>query len=180
VNIKDLTYVALKITGVFSLIFGIQIMGRTFYAAAILPKDAPFATWYFLAILIPFVFIMLVSFLLLAKTEFTLRLLSLPENNQDSDAIKIEDFLHAAFAILAVYFLIEGISKLIAVPHFIQSYLNSINPETGERHSILLSQSIYQVIEIIIKIIIGLYLFFGGDGLIRLWQRYRDKKLIIE
>jgi len=44
----------------------------------------------------------------------------------------------------------------------------------------ILTRGMVHIATIIIKIALGLYLFFGGDGLIRFWKRYRDKKLLID
>ena len=179
-NIRELTYVALKITGIFCLLMGIWIFGVTLNTVTLLIKEMPYAELYFLANLIPFVSSMLVAFLLLSQTNRVISWLSLPEDDGNQDAIKVEAFLSAAFAIVAVVLFINGVSKLVTVPHFIQAYLTSIDSMTGQRYPMLLSSSIHSVAEIFIKIVLGLYLFFGGDGLIRFWKRYREKKMLID
>jgi len=88
--------------------------------------------------------------------------------------------MSAAFAIIAIVLLVDGFPKLIAVPSVIQTYMQSVDPVTGQRVSMILTRGMVHIATIIIKIALGLYLFFGGDGLIRFWKRYRDKKLLID
>jgi hypothetical protein len=88
--------------------------------------------------------------------------------------------MSAAFAILGIAILVAAISKLIYIPGQIQAYLNSVNTFTGETESLILSSAINSAVEILVKIVLGLYLFFGGDGLVRFWKRYREKKILID
>jgi len=174
-NIRELTYVALKVTGIASLLFAVYILGNTAYAAALLTSDKSIGWWFLIVTLIPFVFTMVITYLLLAQTDLVVEWISIPDGEGAGNEIRVETFLSGAFAIVAIVFMISGVSKLVAVPHFIQTYLESVEPSTGQKIPWLLSSAIYSVIEIFIKIALGLYLFFGGDGLIRFWQRHREK-----
>ena len=179
-NIRELTYVALKITGIFSFLWGLRLWGTTISVATFLDKEAPYTNWFLVATLIPFIMSMLIAFLLLAQTNRAIELLSLPDVREKPDELRVEAFLHAAFAIVAVVLLVIGISELINVSGLIRAYLNTTDPLTGQREALFLSSAIHGVVEIAIKIVLGLYLFFGGDGLIRFWKRYREKKILID
>lgn len=179
-NIRELTYVALKVTGIVSLLFAVRILGSTAYAAALLTNDSYNGWWFLIVTLIPFVFTMLITYLLLAQTNRVIEWISLPDEESTNKEIRIEAFLSGAFAIVAIILIINSFSKLIAVPHFIQTYLESVDPSTGQKTPWLLSAAIQSVIEIFIRLTLGLYLFFGGDVLVRFWKKYRDRKVLID
>ena len=175
-NIKDLTYVALKITGLFCLLMGLEILSRTLSSAAFLSRDVPFALSYLLAQIVPFVSVMLLAYLLITKTEQATRILTLHEykggDGRTHDVgMHIEELLHIAFAIIGIAFLISGLSDSLSIPTLIQSYLNQINADTGLRYPFYFSSFIHQAIEITFKIVVGLYMFFGGRGLVEFWSK---------
>ena len=179
-NIRELTYVALKITGILSFLWGLKLWAITVNLVPFLDKEALWSVFLFIFSLMPFIFTMIISFLLLARTDRVIEWFALPEVQTEEKEIKIEVLMSAAFAILGVALLVVAISRLIYIPGQIQAYLNSVNTFTGETESLILSSAINGTLEILIKIALGLYLFFGGDGLIRFWKRYRDRKLLID
>ena len=94
-NIRELTYVALKITGIVNFIWGLRMWGLTLGTVSFLDKEMPHANLYLVAALIPFIFSMLIAFLLLAQTNRVVEWMSLPDAKEKPDEIRVESFLHA-------------------------------------------------------------------------------------
>ena len=179
-NIRELTYVALKITGILSFLWGLRMWDVTISVVTFLDRDMPYAQWLFLAALIPFIVSMLIAYLLLGQTKRAIEWMHLPDARDTPDEMRLEELLHAAFAVIAVALLTIGLSELINVVGLTSAYLNTTDPLTGHREALYLSSAIHGIVEILVKIALGLYLFFGGVGLIRFWKKYREKRLLID
>ena len=186
-NIRELTYVALKITGILSFLWAFRMWE---WAAGVLmllysppTGGAGLSDWSIGVLiigLIPFFFTLIISALLLARTDMVIRWLSLPEIHGDEGEIKVEGFLGAAFAIMGTALLVIGISKLVYIPGQIVAYRDSLDSFSSIKQSMILSSAFHNIAEMIIKIVLGFILFFGGKNLAGYWKRYRDKTRLID
>ena len=175
-NIRELTYVALKITGILSFLWGLRLWESTVSLVSFLDKDTFWSVLLFIVSIIPFIFTMVISFFLLAKTNRVIEWLSLPDHQEEPNEIKVEAFMSAAFAILGITLLIIGISKLIYIP----GQIMALAKFSGQQASGIKFRTMEMIVEMLIMLVLGLYLFFGGDGLIGFWKRYREKTKLID
>lgn len=186
-NIRELTYVALKITGILCFLWAFRMWE---YAASIILlfnsppdwttglNDWPIA--YLIIGLLPFVLTLIIAAFLLARTNLVIRWLSLPETQSEAEEIKVEAFMSAAFAIMGIALLVMGISKLVWIPGQIIAYRDSLGSFSSIQQSMILSSAFHNIAEISVKIVLGFILFFGGGNLARFWKRYRDRTKLID
>ena len=182
-TIRELTYVALKITGILCFLWAFRMWEYAASIIALLHSPPDWSTglndWpiaYLIIGLIPFVFTVIIATLLFAKTDLVIKWLSLPDYKEDAGEVRVEAFMSAALGILGVVLLINAISKLIYIP----GQFMALSNYSGQRASEILFRTIEMGVEILILIALGLYLFFRGDGLIGIWRRYREKTKLID
>jgi hypothetical protein len=176
----ELSYVALKVAGIYCLVTGIGLIRGAVAFASFSRNEIAFPYLIVLANFIPCLLLILLAIVLLWGTKWAGRMLCLSVDLEDEEELKIKGFLSVAFAVVGIILLVDGLSRAVRVPGQISAYLGSIDPVNGNRLPFYLSEPLFRVFDVILKIGLGLYLFIGADGLVRFWHRYRDKKVIID
>ena len=182
-TVKELAYVALKVTGVYCVIKGLFLLAGVISAARLVSSGELIDVGVFFAILISFVLMMLLGFFLLKFTKRAGRMIGLPELGKSSEIVKVEKFQTVAFSIVGVILVATAIPKFFyimssAAYEAIRNISIAGKPARGME--IWTPDNIGQLVEIAILAALGLFLFFRADGITRLWQQFHEKKKLIE
>jgi hypothetical protein len=124
--------------------------------------------------LIPFILLLLFGFYLIFSNELPSKIASLMMQEEKAYSFTFQDIQVLAFSIIGIWLLSS------AIPSFIRSIaqiilIHSIHQQSGS----VFQNSVYipQIAAAVLKIALGIYLFSGGKGLIKLWQIVQYKKV---
>ena len=174
-SFHNFALVTFKITGVYVLIKGLVILGLTIYSGSLLTKETPYSWAYILVTLFPFVLTMLIAFVLFRKTEWLAERLSVSMNHKVRDQVTDTELLRLMFVAVGIAILLEGLVRLITIPHLIQTTMQWTAPVTESQIKSLFDSIRLQTFGLLVKVLSGLYLIFWSGGLVKLWSR-RSRK----
>ncbi len=182
-TVKELAYVALKVTGVYCVVQGLLLLGGVITTALRLPKGELFDFMFFLGFLIPFVLMMLLGFFLLNSTKRIGRMMGLQDLGDSSEIVRVEEFQTVAFSIVGVILVATAIPKFLSIiiRAIYESYLHvTLAGKPARGLEIWTVDNIGLMTELLILVAFGSYLFFRADGIARLWQQFQEKRKLID
>ena len=97
---NELSYVALKVTGIYCLVTGIGMIRGAVAFASFSRNDLTFPCLIVLANFIPYLLLVLLAIVLLWGTKWAGRMLCLPMDLEDKEGMKIKGLLSVAFAVV--------------------------------------------------------------------------------
>ena len=122
--------------------------------------------------LIPVVLLLLFGLYLFFSDKLPSKIASSMEQEEKTTSFTFQDVQVLAFSIIGVWLLSSAVPTfihLIVQIRLIHStYQESVS---AFRNSMYISQ----IIAAVLKIALGIYLFLGGKGLGRLWQKFQNK-----
>ncbi|MHC4213240.1 MAG: hypothetical protein ACYSWP_07715 [Planctomycetota bacterium] len=166
---NEIVSLSLKLLGIYCLIIAITHLSYAIQSVVSLFKQEEFGS---ILILIPFVLLLLLFGLyLIFSDRLPLKMTSLMTQEEKTTSFTFQDIQVLAFSIIGVWLLSS------AVPNFFHVIVQIILiRSTSQRPVSFLQNSIYisQIVAVVLKIALGIYLFSGGKGLTQLWQKFQN------
>jgi hypothetical protein len=178
---KEIVSLSLKLAGIYCLIMAITHLSYTIQSVVYLFRQEDIWSIQIsinsfvslLLILIPFVLLPLFGFYLFFSDKLPSKMASLMTQEEKTSSFTFQDIQALSFSIIGVWLLSS------VIPAFIQLIVQiMIYHRTSFQSISPLRDSIYisHIIAAVLKIALGIYLFSGGKGLIRLWQKFDNTK----
>ena len=164
---KEIVSLSLKLAGIYCLIMSISYLSFvSMNVAAALRMESP---WHmltsitsFVSLLLPFtpfVLLLLFATYLIFSRKLPLRMASsIIIQEEEATSFTFQDIQMLAFSIIGVWLLSSAIPRLFATI----VRMGDLQPAYY-----IISQMVTEVL----KVALGIYLFLGGKGLVRLWQK---------
>mgnify|MGYP001059525128 CR=1 FL=1 len=178
---EEIVSLSLKLAGIYCLILAITHLNYTFQSMVYFFWQEDFWSKLisinsFVSIVLsltPFLLLLLFGFYLFFSEKLPSKIASLMTQGQKISSFTFQDIQILAFSIIGVWLLSSAIPTLIRF--IVQIILIS---STSQRPVPLLDNSIYisHIVAAILKIALGIYLFSGGKGIIKLWQKVKCRK----
>ncbi len=164
---KEIISLSLKLAGIYCLIMSISYL--TFTSVNVATAMRRESLWHMLTSITSFVLLLLsftpsVSLLLFAAYLIFSRKLpsrmasSIIIQEEEATSFTFQDIQMLAFSIIGVWLLAS------AIPRFFATIVRMTELK-------LASYIISQIVAEVLKVALGIYLFLGGKGLVRLWQK---------
>ena len=178
---KEIVSLSLMLAGIYCLIMAINHLSYVIQSIASLFRQEDF--WSILIsinfivslllLLTPFLLLLLFGFYLFFSDKLPSKMASLMTQGEKATSFAFQDIQLLSFSIIGVWLLSE------AVPTFIRLIvqITFILP-THQKSVTVFQNSIYisHIVAAILKIALGIYLFSGGKGIIKLWQKVQNRK----
>ena len=164
---KEIVSLSLKLAGIYCLIMSISYLSFTSMGvAAALRRES---LWHmltsitsFVSLLLPFtpfVLLLLFAAYLIFSRKLPSRMASsIIIQEEEATSFTFQDIQMLAFSIIGVWLLSSAIPRLFA------TIVRMIELQSA-------SYIISQMVTGVLKVALGIYLFLGGKGLVRLWQK---------
>ena len=163
---KEIVSLSLKLAGIYCLIMSISYLSFTsMNVAAALRRESP---WHmltsitsFVSLLLsftPFALLLLFATYLIFSRKLPSRMASSIIIQEEATSFTFQDIQMLAFSIIGVWLLSSAIPRLFA---------STVRMTELQSASYIISQMVTGVL----KVALGIYLFLGGKGLVRLWQK---------
>jgi hypothetical protein len=164
---KEIVSLSLKLAGIYCLIMSISYLSfASMNVAAALRRESP---WHmltsitsFVSLLLsftPFVLLLLFATYLIFSRKLPSRMASsIIIQEEEATSFTFQDIQMLAFSIIGVWLLSIAIPRLFATI----VRMGDLQPAYY-----IISQMVTEVL----KVALGIYLFLGGKGLVRLWQK---------
>ncbi len=174
---KEIVSLSLKLAGIYCLIMSISYLSFAIMSAVSALRRQGF--WDMLTSITPFV-LLLLSFtpvvLLLLFGVYLIFSNKLPSKMASSmiqeekpTSFTFQDIQVLAFSIIGVWLLSS------AVPTFIQAMVQITVLYSSSRQTVPV-YFISQIVAAVLKLVLGIYLFSGGKGLTKLWQKFQSTR----
>ena len=173
---KEIVSLSLKLAGLYCLIMAISRLGYPIpYVVSLLRRQGfwsmlisitPFVS--LLLLLTPFVLLLLFGVYLIFSSKLPSKMASSMIPEEKTTSFTFQDIQVLAFSIIGVWLLSSEIPTLIRLIIQIKLMLPTFQQSVS-----VFQNSIYisQIIAAVLKIALGIYLFSGGKGLGKLWQK---------
>lgn len=169
---NDIITLALKILGIYCIIVAILTLRFTIsmiFSFYVDQPSAPSLTSIIVGSLIPLVFLILLSYFLIAKSDTLSKLLI---QNDDKEKIiqsfSLEDMQAIVFSVVGVIVIIWALPKLSQIV----TQISFLKIHREDPLSIRIGQRlISDIIDVGFRLILGGYLFLGGRGLAKVWHK---------
>ncbi|MBN1899812.1 hypothetical protein JW926_00635 [Candidatus Sumerlaeota bacterium] len=174
-NRDEIVTLSLKLAGIFCLVLLI------FYSSIFLgnllslikAKSIEGILSAIFVIVIPFIIFASITYLLLFKTDLLSKKIFPSAIKSEPRSISSKEIQALAFSIMGVWILssaIPDIFQIISSRMLVKAY-----PESAAAHQMTLT-SISHVVSLIVRLLIGLYLFLGSKGLVNLWHKIQSSR----
>ena len=169
---QELSQIALKILGIYALLESIQFISGVLNAFSF-RGDAPFERSIMaLSMVVPFLILLWAgTFLILRTNRITSRYF--PSGSIDNIELKGKQIQAIAFSIIGVVLIVTTIPRLSQLGVNIYALMGRAD-ELGAKFQ-LKRETIGFGINLLIRFILGVLLFIGGDSISNLWRRIRDR-----
>ena len=163
---KDIIAIANKIIGIYVLIQALksaQYVGMSFFV----PVEQGHRAWVIATGTVPFLLFVIAGFCLIKWAEPIA--VNLSQSNELRDfqpRIKRDDFQQIAFSIVGIVLIADNLPKIV-------SFLVSLELERQTRQVFVFNKPAF-LVEITIKLVVGLILIFGSKRLLDLIKRLRS------
>jgi ABC-type sulfate transport system permease component len=177
---KEIVSLSLKLAGIYCLIMAITHLS---YAIQSIVSSLRQDFWYMLTSitafvslilsLTPFVLLLLFGFYLIFSNKLPSKIASLMTQEEKTTSFTFQDIQVLAFSIIGVWLLSS------AVPGFIRLIVQGIVHHLTSQQSVsAFKNSIYisHIVATVLKIALGIFLFSGGNGLAKLWQKFHSTR----
>ena len=172
---RDIASLALKLLGIYAFIVSISMLQSIVFVISrfIHTQEANLLTS-IIGFLIPLILMITFGiYLLKASDKLSNRIFTGIENNNSTMKLSSHDVQAIAFSIIGVFLITNVIPKLfqkIAQLLSLVSIQDRVLLKTvGQRLS-------EDLLEMIIQLILGLYLFLGGKGISKLWHKIQSTR----
>ncbi len=165
---KEIVSLSLKLAGIYCLIMAISHFGHAIPSIVILGRRG-FWSMLLLLSLTPFVLLLLFGVYLIFSSKLPSKMASSMIEEEKTTSFTFQDIQVLAFSIIGVWLLSS------AIPNFIQAIVQTTILYSSSRQSV----SVYfmsQIVAAVLKLALGIYLFSGGKGLAKLWQRFHTQE----
>ena len=169
---SDIFSLALKILGIYTLIIAISSLRMTFYMIFAYfnnHQSAPSMASIIVGSLLPLLLLLLLSYYLIDRSD-KLGKLVFPNSQSEKVVVSIStaEVQAIAFSIIGVLVIVWAIPKLFQVViqiSFLKLHLKDVfSPGMSQK---LIEYSI----DVLSRLALGIYLFFGSKGLVKIWHR---------
>lgn len=173
---KEIISLSLKLAGIYCLIMAITHLGYTIPSVvsflrrqdfwSMLISITPFLS--LLLFLTPSVLLLLFGFYLIFSDKLPSKIASSLIQEEKTASFTFQDIQVLAFSIIGVWLLAS------AIPIFFRPIVQIIVVHSTSQRPVSVFQNSYYISQIVIavlKLALGIYLFLGGKGLAKLWQK---------
>ncbi len=176
---KEIISLSLKLAGIYCLIMAITHFGYTIPSVIFSLKRESFWSMLisitsFLSLLLlltPFVLLLLFGFYLIFSNKLPSKMASSMIQEEKTTSFTYQDIQVLAFSIIGVWLLAS------TIPIFIQPIVRIITILSISQPSNFVfpgSYFISQIVIAVLKLALGIYLFSGAKGLVKLWQKFQS------
>jgi len=174
---KEIVSLSLKLAGIYCLILAITHLSYVIQSIASMFRQEDFSSIIIsnnfivslLLLLTPFLLLLLFGFYLFFSEKLPSKMASLMTQGEKTSSFTFEDIQLLAFSIIGVWLLSNEIPTfirlIVQIKFILPTYQESV---TVFQNSIYISH----IVAAVLKIALGIYLFTGGKGLIKLWQKF--------
>ncbi|MHC4535997.1 MAG: hypothetical protein ACYS6K_18765 [Planctomycetota bacterium] len=173
---KEIISLSLKLAGIYCLIMAITLFGYAIPSVVSSLKRQGFWSMLisitpFLSLLlriIPFVLLILFGFYLISSDKLPSKIASSMIQDEKPASFNFQNIQVLAFSIIGVW-LLAG-----AIPFFFRIIIQIIVMHSTSQQPVSVFQNswfISQIVIAVLKLALGIYLFLGGKGLTKLWQK---------
>jgi hypothetical protein len=173
---KEIISLSLKLAGIYCLIMAISHFGYAIPSISFALRRESFWSMLisitpFLSLLLslsPFVLLILFGFYLIFSNKLPSKMASSMIQEEKTTSFTFQDMQVLAFSIIGVWLLAS------AILNFIQPIVQVIVQHlTSQPSNFVYPNSIYisRILTAVLKLALGIYLFLGGRGLTKLWQK---------
>ena len=174
---KEIVSLSLMLAGIYCLIMAINHLSYVIQSIASLFRQEDF--WSILIsinfivslllLLTPFLLLLLFGFYLFFSDKLPSKMASSMTQEEKTESFSLQDIQILAFSIIGVWLLSEAVPTfirlIVQITFILPTYQKSV---TVFQNSAYISH----IVAAVLKIALGIYLFSGGKGLIRLWQKF--------
>ena len=178
---KEIVSLSLKLAGIYCLIMAISHLSFAIMSVVSFLRGQGF--WDMLTSITPFV-LLLLSFTpvvllllfgvyLIFSSKLPSKMASSMIQEEKTTSFTFQDIQVLAFSIIGVWLLSS------AVPTFIQAIVRITVRHLTSQQSVPVFRDNYfisQIVAAVLKLALGIYLFSGGKGLARLWQKFQAQE----
>jgi hypothetical protein len=176
---KEIVSLSLKLAGIYCLIMAISYLSFAIMSAHsalrqgfwdMLISITPFVS--LLLSFTPVVLLLLFGAYLIFSSKLPSKIASSMIEEEKTTSFTFQDIQVLAFSIIGVWLLSS------AIPAFIRPIVQIILYSTSQRSVSVFRDSymISQIVAAVLKLALGIYLFSGGKGLAKLWQKFQSPK----
>ncbi len=174
---KEIVSLSLKLAGIYCLIMSLSYLSFAIMSVVSFLRGQGF--WDMLTSITPFV-LLLLSFtpvvLLLLFGVYLIFSSKLPSKmassiieEEKTTSFTFQDIQVLAFSIIGVWLLSS------AIPSFIQVIVRITVLHSSSQQSVPVYY-ISQIVAVVLKLALGIYLFSGSKGLVKLWQKFQSTR----
>jgi len=180
---KEIVSLSLKLAGIYCLIMAITHLAYAIPSVVsslrrqglgfwdMLISIAPFVS--LLLSLTPFVLLLLFGVYLIFSNKLPSKIASSMIQEEKTTSFTFQDIQVLAFSIIGVWLLASAIPNLIQpIVQIIVVHSTSQRPVSVFQNSFYISQ----IVTAVLKLALGIYLFSGGKGLVKLWQKFQSTR----
>ena len=161
---RDVLSLALKILGVYSIIYAVRQISNLVFAmrmAGPQPSSSPAPIWFLFGTVAPFFLSLIMAYVLLRRGD--LIVLKLIKDDKDIPSLSSMDWESLIFIL---FLRIAGVVCLIRGLPQLSNSLIRLRP-LKEAQGFMSSSNLGSFISVIVLIILGVYLLFGAKGFAR-------------
>ena len=172
---EDVIKLSLKLAGIYCLVVALQYI--TIFFAGLLNAAQHISLLVVsitvLGMLFPYLLILLLSYFLIFKTTKVTQKMKFDEAPSVEKKSSSQDIQFLAFSIIGVFLVTTALPKLFQISvRLITIYSQTQQP----MNDLVKAANISDAAGLILRIILGLYLFFGSKGLVNLWHKFQNTK----
>jgi len=173
---KEIVSLSFKLAGIYCLIMSISYLSFAFMSARsalrqgfwdMLTSITPFVS--LLLSFTPVVLLLLFGAYLIFSSKLPSKMASSMIEEEKRTSFTFQDIQVLAFSIIGVWLLSS------AIPNFIQAIAQIIVMYPSSKRSVPV-YFISQIVAAVLKLALGIYLFSGGKGIAKLWQRFQSTR----
>ncbi len=168
---KEIVSLSLKLAGIYCLIIAISHLNITIMSAFSALRGQSF--WSMLISITPFVLLLLFAAYLIFSRKLPSRMASSIIQEEEATSFTFQNIQMLAFSIIGVWLLSS------AIPNIIQPIVRITVLHSTSQESVSVSLNTFiisQIVAEILKVALGIYLFSGGKGLAKLWQKFQSTR----
>lgn len=169
---KEIVSLSVKLAGIYCLITALTHLSYAVPSVIYSSKKEGFWTIFtsittclsILLYFIPFVLLLLFGFYLIFSDKLPSKMASLIIQEEKANSFSFHDIQVLAFSIIGVWLLVN------TIPSFFRIIVQIIVQRSDSQRS-MNAFLIFQLVSLVLKLALGIYLFLGGKGLADLWQK---------
>jgi hypothetical protein len=162
---KHILSLSLKILGIYAMINSIYLIGGVIQSFGFIEEQRTMSQYIFIGSLVTFLLLNLTgSFLIFMSNKIAKDPDTDADRTYSVNSIRFSDLQELSYSIVGIFILITAIPSLFRLCG---------NIFVSEKHIFL--STIASGIGVGVQIIVGLWLFIGSKGFVKLWQKLRQR-----